>query len=184
MIKKILLSLGTVFLIWQSYGLIMTVPHMSFDSWLSSIFIAWLLNLFITGVFALSGFAFPTQNLLPNSYYHVHHPEKLKGVCKVFQVELFRFLLLATLWRSKRQRKTHFNGKKDGIAQLIRQSKKSEFGHLIPLVLLVFLSAYLCFIDLWKLAALTFIINVIGNFYPILLQRHHRMRIQALGIGN
>jgi hypothetical protein len=45
-------------------------------------------------------------------------------------------MLLATLWKRKKQRKEYFNGTKNGIANMVEQSMKSEFGHLIPFVLL------------------------------------------------
>lgn len=57
---------------------------------------------------------------------------------------------------------------------------KSEFGHLIPFLILSIVSIYLLMVGLSKLAVFTLLINVIGNFYPIILQRHHRMRIQLI----
>lgn len=57
---------------------------------------------------------------------------------------------------------------------------KSEFGHLIPFIIISFVSSYLILIDLVKLILFTLLINLIGNLYPIILQRHHRMRIQIL----
>lgn len=180
MIKKILLSIATIFLIWQSYGLFYNIDKLETDSWGLIIFIAWIINMFITGIFAFSGFAFPTQKLLPESYYKVYRPKRLKKIYKLLRVDLFRKMLLATLWKSKQQRKKYFNGKKDGISNLVEQSNKSEFGHLIPLIILCFVSVYLIGIGLIKLGIGTLLINFIGNFYPIILQRHHRMRIQII----
>lgn len=57
---------------------------------------------------------------------------------------------------------------------------KSEFGHFILLIIITFISAYLIIIGLVKLAVFCMFINFIGNYYPILLQRHHRMRIQLI----
>lgn len=178
--KKILLSIASLFLAWQSLKLLQYIAEITITSWGLTIFIAWIINLFITGVFAFSGFAFPTQKLLPNNYYKVHHPKKLKKTYKLLNVELFRRMLLATLWKSQTQRQKYFNGKKTGMANLVEQSMKSEFGHLIPFLILSIVSIYLLTIGLAKLAVFTFLINVIGNFYPIILQRHHRMRIQLI----
>ena len=180
MIKKILLSIATIFLIWQSYSLLSIINKLEINSVGLLIFIAWIINLFITGIFAFSGFAFPTQKILPEGYYKISHPKKLKKICKVLRIDLFRQMLLATLWKSKKQRKKYFNGKKNGIPNLIEQSKKSEFGHFIPFIIIFFLSAYLVVIGLTKLGVCTFLINFIGNFYPIILQRHHRMRIEII----
>jgi hypothetical protein len=180
MIKKILLSIASLFLIWQSYNLLYNIHKLDISSWGTLFFIAWLINLFITGVFAFSGFAFPTQKLLPPSYYRILHPKKLQQTFKVLKVNLFRKILLATLWKRKKQRKEFFDGTKSGIANLLEQSMKSEFGHLIPFVIICFVSGYLIAIGLIKLALLSLLINLIGNLYPIVLQRHHRMRIQLL----
>jgi hypothetical protein len=150
------------------------------NSWGLLIFIAWIINLYITGIFAFSGFAFPTQKILPKLYYKIHHPKRLKKTCKMLRINLFRQMLLSTLWKSKKQRKKYFNGKKDGIANLSEQSMKSEFGHLIPFIIISLLSVYFIIIGFTKLSICTFLINFIGNFYPIILQRHHRLRIQVL----
>ncbi len=180
MIKKLFLSIASLFLLMQSYKLLSSIDKLESNSWGFTIFIAWIINLFITGVFAFAGFAFPTQKLAPKKYYKIYHPKRLKQVYKVLQVDLFRKMLLATLWKSKAQRKKYFDGKKDGISNLETQSMKSEFGHLLPFILLCMVSIYLCNIGLYQLAIVCFLINWIGNFYPIILQRHHRMRIEIL----
>jgi hypothetical protein len=87
---------------------------------------------------------------------------------------------LATFWRSKDQRKKYFNGKKNGIPTLIEQSMKSEFGHLLPFIILNIVGIYLIVIKLFALGLFTIFINLIGNMYPVILQRHHRMRIQLI----
>ncbi|WP_394804428.1 glycosyl-4,4'-diaponeurosporenoate acyltransferase CrtO family protein [Portibacter lacus] len=55
-----------------------------------------------------------------------------------------------------------------------------EFGHLIPFLLICLISIYLLVIGLIKLAVFTLLINIVGNLYPIILQRHHRMRIEKI----
>ena len=135
MIKKILLSIASIFLILQSYKLLYNIDKLDVDSWGLIVFIAWIINMFITGIFAFSGFAFPTQKLLPKSYYKIFYPKRLKNIYRVLRVDLFRQMLLATLWKSKKQRKKYFNGKKNGIPNLIEQSMKSEFGHFIPFII-------------------------------------------------
>lgn len=182
MMKKAGLTIASMFLIWQSYSLLMVINNIEINAWGLIFFISWLLNLFITGIFALSGFAFPTQKTLPNRYYKIHHPKNLIKVYNLLKVNIFRQMLLATLWKNKQQRKKYFNGKKEGILNLEEHSKKSEFGHAIPFVILCIISIYFFVVGLTKIAACTLLINCIGNFYPIILQRHHRMRIEAITI--
>lgn len=180
MVKKLILLGASVFLTWQSYSLLHRIDKMEISSWGLAIFIGWILNLFITGIFAFAGFAFPTQKLLPQSYYEINNPKGLKKIFKSLKVGWFRTALLATLWKSKKQRGKFFDGTKSGISNLEEQSKISEFGHLIPLILICTLTVYLLFIGSIKLALTTLLFNLVGNLYPVILQRHHRMRIQIL----
>ncbi|MEL7247076.1 MAG: hypothetical protein AAFO03_01615 [Bacteroidota bacterium] len=180
MSKKLLLSLASLFLIWQSYKVLLLIPRLELESWGLVIFMAWVISLFITGIFAFSGFAWPTQNLMPEAYYRIYHPKRLKRIGKAMNIEFFRKMLLATLWKSKERQKEYFDGTKEGLANLEVQSKKSEFGHLLPFVLITILSIYWLFTGLVKIGVATFLINIIGNLYPVILQRNHRMRIQVL----
>ena len=104
----------------------------------------------------------------------------MKKIYKALRVDLFRKMLLATLWKSRKQRGKYFNGKKNGISNLVEQSMQSEFGHLIPFIAICFVSTYLIVIGEIKLGVFSLLINLIGNLYPIILQRHHRMRIQII----
>lgn len=180
MTKKILLSIGILFLVWQSYKLLWEIDEVEIHSWVLLIFVAWVINMFITGIFAFSVFAFPAEKLLPKAYYKIQQPGTLKQFYQTLKVNLFRQILLATLWKSQKQRQKYFNGKKTGIFDLVEQSMKSEFGHILPFIILTLVSIYLLIIGQVSLGIVTFLINVIGNLYPVILQRHHRMRIQII----
>ena len=180
MAKKVLFTIFSIFLIFQSIKLIGIISSLNVEAWWVNIILAILVNLFVTGIFAFAGFIYPTERLLPRSYYQIHNVSFQKKIYKLFKVEIFRKFLLATVWRKKEMQKTHFDGTKSGIDNLILQSKKSEFGHLIPFILLLLLSYYFEIIGKSNVAGITQIINIFFNFYPILLQRQHRMRIQLI----
>ncbi|MFT5834258.1 MAG: hypothetical protein ACI97N_001894, partial [Cognaticolwellia sp.] len=103
--KKIFLSIASIFLIWQSYLLITQIHNLETQYWGSLIFVGWIINMFVTGIFAFVGFAFPTERLLPKSYYQVRKPKRLKKWFKILRVEGFRKFLLLTFWRNKNQQK-------------------------------------------------------------------------------
>lgn len=145
-----------------------------------SIFMGWALNMLVTGIFAFLVFAWPSERLFPAAYYHVYQPKRLKQIGKIFRIELFRKFLLTTIWRAKARQKTYFNGRADGLENLDTQSKKSEFGHVIPFVLLLLISIYLLVKGLIIYGVSTFLFNWIGNLYPVILQRNHRMRMAAI----
>jgi acetolactate decarboxylase len=87
---------------------------------------------------------------------------------------------LATVWRKKEKQRTYFDGTADGLANLDTQSRKSEFGHVLPFVLITLICSYALVRGMYYLVVFTMLINIIFNFYPVLLQRHHRMRIQRI----
>ena len=180
MTRKILLTLASLFLIGQSYKLAVLIPKLGAESWGAAIFLGWLISLFITGIFAFAGFAWPTQRLMPEAYYKVYYPKRLKRIGKALNIELFRKMLLATLWKNRERQKEFFDGTKDRLENLETQSKKSEFGHLIPFIIIQALSVYWFTIGLIKLGIATFVFNIAGNIYPVILQRNHRMRIQVM----
>lgn len=176
-LKKIFFVLLALLFVYQSFKFINSILEIKEKSWLLAFIFGCILNLMITGISAFLGFALPTQKLLPDSYYQIKNVKLLKSAYNIFQVELFRLFLLATFWKKKKQQKNYFNGRLDGIAHFKTQTKKSEFGHLIPLIALTILCVFLVIKDFKKLALVTFIINIFFNGYPILLQRHHRMRL-------
>jgi hypothetical protein len=178
--KKILLTFASVFLAWQSVGLVLSIVGVQFRSWWTLIFTAWVINMFVTGIFAFLVFAHPAQRLLPKGYYRVRDPAAMKRIIRRFRVDLFRRFLLATFWRGRGQRERYFNGQRSGLDRLEEQSMKSEFGHAIPFVLLSLVGVYLFVEGMPGLSLGVVLINVVGNLYPVLLQRDHRMRIDRL----
>ena len=178
--KRLLLTLASAFLAYQSYGLwafAKTVPTLSPPAQAGY---ALALALFVTGVFAFAGFAWPTHRLLPDAYYAIRRPGRLRRAYRALGVEHFRRFLLATFWRSDAQRAKYFSGTRAGLGQLDTMSRKSEFGHLAPLVVLAVAAEVL--IDsgaAWAAATLT-VANLLGNGYPILLQRDHRRRLAVI----
>ena len=177
MIKKIVFAGISVLLIWQSYELISKIGEVKISSWLLIIFVAWVINMFVTGIFAIPGFVLPTQRLMPDTYYRIRRPERLLRWYQLLRVDSFRKALLATPWRNKARQKAYFDGTTAGLDTLKLQSKKSEFGHLMPFIILNGVAVYFLFRGQLTLGLATAVFNFIGNFYPVLLQRHHRWRI-------
>lgn len=167
-------------MLYQLYRVIPLLPQVEQLSIVLILFIAWVINMTLVGAFAFMGFTFPTEKLMPAVYYEIHRPHLLRRVYQFFRVDLFRKILLKTLWRSKKQRAKFFNKKRDGINQLITQSQKAEFGHFIPMIILLFGAIVLVFVGAPKLACCITLFNFIGNFYPVLLQRYHRLRVKVL----
>lgn len=175
--KKIFLTLVSAFLAWQSFDVVVRMHLFDVQAWQWLLFISWVINMMVTGVFAFAGMVHPTQRLLPDAYYAIHRPDRLEKVYKILKINWFRKFLLATFWKKKEQRKAYFDGSKRGVAGFVESTMKAEFGHLAPFVLLNVVSVYFAATGMVLLGLFTAAFNVLGNLYPVLLQRHHRMRI-------
>lgn len=179
--KKIALTILSLIL---GYNLIkLCVMLLSFSenelSCLVSIISAIIINLLITGFVAFLGFAFPTNKLLPKTYYKLKNKEKLKSIYSILGVNFFRHFLLFTFYKKKNNQK-YFNGTKSGIKKFDYNTRQSEFGHLtafilIEIIAVIFLSKNLSSIFLWIQP-----INIFLNFYPIILQRFHRIKTENI----
>jgi hypothetical protein len=181
-LKRILFPLISAFLAYRSIELltIFTSTTAADISYPIGIALAFLLNLFVTGIFAFIGFAYPTSRILPGSYYRIDYPQTLKAVYRSMGGKYFKVLLLLTFWGKEKNRKRYFNGTRAGISNFDFQTRQSEFGHVGAFVALLGISLWLVVQGHIFTSVVTTIINVLANFYPILLQRIHRIRLSRV----
>lgn len=180
--KKLLFPLLSIFLVFQSYYLVVALVHSTENNF--SVFeigiIGFTLNLFITGIFAFPGFVFPTNKILGTNYYQIKHPNAVRIVYNVLRIDIFRKLLLFFIWGRGKNRAKYFNGTRKGLANFSYQSKQSEFGHLMALICVAIATGILVIDGYYKIALSTSVVNLFGNFYPVVLQRYHRIRIDKV----
>ena len=163
LIKKILFPLFSIFLIYRTIDLVNNLLAMDISefSFMESIFVAFLLNIFITGIFAFPGFAFSTNRILPSNYYAINNKQVLLNFYNIFGIDIFRKALLFFFWGLKKNRKIYFNGTKGGLENFIHKSKQSEFGNLSSFTLILLISIALLIKGYILLVAITIIINVL-----------------------
>lgn len=181
-VQKVLFPLFAVFLMYRSFELLKKLMASSpQDLQLSeTLLVAFLLTLFLTGIFAIPGFAFPTHRLIGKGYYRLRSRKSLEKLYQIMGVGIFRKILLFAFWGSKKNRQKYFNGTKSGLEKFVFNSKQSEFGHLGAFVLIFLISIPLLYKGYFLLVSAAAFINLIGNIYPIILQRYHRIRIERL----
>lgn len=182
MTKKIvflLLSILMAYLTIQLVGNINRLSDSNLNWWMSLIF-GFLLCLYITGMFAFVGFQFPSHQLLPDSYYKIRKPKVLMAAHKYIGVKYFNVFLMIFFWGNSKNRKHFFDGTKAGIDNLKYQTKQAEFGHIGAFILLLRLSIWIGSLGHLKIVLIITIINIIGNLYPVILQRKHRIRIDRI----
>jgi len=182
MIKKVLFPLISLFLVHRSVDLLEQIFNTNSTelNWIIILIISFILNLFITGIFAFPGFAFKTSRLLPNSYYQVRHPKSLVSIYNMLGVKYFKAILLFAFWGKEKNRKKYFDGTKSGLENFDTQTRQSEFGHLLAFITIFIVSVLLLAKGHHHMFILTTAINCISNFYPIVLQRAHRIQIQRV----
>ena len=181
-LKKIVFPFLSLFLCYRSIelmrGLISSDPKEYSNN--EVLIISFLLTLFITGIFAFIGFAYPSSRILSDSYYEIKSPKVLNSISKVLRIKYFRLLLIFAFWGRKANRKKYFNGTKKGLINFVYQTKQSEFGHLGAFFIIIILSFILLIHGYIFLVIITTLINILGNLYPVILQRSHRMRIEKI----
>ena len=185
LLKKVLFSLFSIFLSYQSIEMMQYLgasEPMRLSPW-QAIALAFFISLCVTGVFAFLGFAFQTNRLLPQSFYKIKNPKLLNQVYTLMGVKYFRMALMVAFWGRKKNRTKFFDGTRAGFENLIYQTKQSEFGHLGAFVIILIFSLFLIKRGYGVLFMSITLINLIGNLYPIILQRKHRFRIERIMKG-
>jgi hypothetical protein len=146
-------------------------PELFFD--------ALFLNIFVTGVFTIV-YSFPAHRLLPDTYYSIHNPKLLTRVGKIIQMDLFKKLLTKTIWRERNNKKYFFNGFRGGIDNLEVAARQSEFGHFMGFCVVMSLAVFFAIKTSFLIAVMIFVVNIFFNFYPFMLQRFHRLRVNKV----
>ena len=163
---KIILFLGfSLFLIYQSFLLIAGVLKNEIQNFtiLQCLTLSFLINLFITGIFAFPGFVLPTSKLLGKSYYQIRSPRKLIALYRYLGVDAFRKILLVLFWGKKKNRLKCFDGTRKGLENFTYQTKQSEFGHLVSSIVITFISILTLIRGYLAIFIMTTVINVIVN---------------------
>ncbi len=182
MAKKILFVFLSITFMFLSYQLIKGILSFSPTNYsIALVFInSLVIDASITGIFALPGFVFATHRLIDRRYYIIRNSKLLVKVYNLLGISFFRRALLLFFWGIKKNRIKYFNGTKGGLKNFIYQSKQSEFGHLAALIIIVLISIIFIIKGYLYFAIATSIINIIGNLYPLILQRYHRSRIERI----
>lgn len=181
MLKRILFTALSLILAYNTYKLasiFFVLPPEEF-SLLAIITSSLAFNILITGAVAFLGFVYPTSKLISNSYYRIHNPKIINTLYKYLGVGVFRSFLLITFYREKDNKK-YFDGSKSGIVTFYYNTKQSEFGHLVAFNLVIALSLLLLLEGHRQVFIWIQPLNILLNFYPIILQRKHRIIVERL----
>lgn len=137
---------------------------------------AWQLNFLL--MFSALTFTETLKSPLTSSYFDAKSWEQRGQIYKHFGVNLFRKLMVTVGWEKVIRKSNPIEKNINALTNLHYQTKKSEFGHLIILFIVLGFNVFVAFKfgplkSLWLL-----ILNTLFNLYPIFVQRYNRPRIE------
>lgn len=186
MITKFLFTIFSIFLVYRTFIIFSNLnSSVQADFTLvQSLILAFLLSIYITGIFAFLGFVYPTRKLLSDQYYSIKNPLRIKKIYDILGLKYFKFFLLFMFWGKEKNRKKYFNGTKSRLHNFIYQTRQSEFGHLLSFIAIQLFAFYLLYEGYFFISLFSSILNIIGNLFPVILQRYHRVRIARLKLNS
>lgn len=143
---------------------------------MESFVFAWILNFALMAL--VSTFIETLKSPLTSSYYEEKAWEHRRKIYEYLGVNFFRKLLLIVGWEKVIRKANPIEKNTSALTNLYYQTKKSELGHAVILLIVFGFNVYVAFQfgvlkSIWLLT-----LNILLNLYPILLQRYNRPRIK------
>jgi hypothetical protein len=136
---------------------------------------AWILNFaLMLGVFY---FTHHHQLQLTSTYYSVKKWEDQGKIYKWFGVNVFRKILVWVGWEKIIKAVSPVNKSPEALKQLEYGTRQSEFGHLLIFFIVLLVNVFVAIYYGATKSLSLFALNIILNFYPIILQRYNRPRL-------
>lgn len=137
---------------------------------------AWTLNfLLMSCVFA---FTETLKSELNSPYYTEKSWEQRGKIYESFGINFFRKLLVWIGWEKLNKKANPIEKNTKALMHLHYKTKQSELGHIIILIIVLGFTIYVAFKYGVVQSLSLLILNILLNFYPILLQRYNRPRIE------
>lgn len=167
--KNLILSFIIIMTIGLTYGLIYYVGMHGFV-------FAWTLNLLL--MMCVYSFTEALKSPLQSSYYNEKKWELRGKRYELLGVNFFRKLLVLIGWERMNKKANPVEKNAKALLHLHYRTKQSELGHIIILFVVLGFTVFVAFEfgimeSLWLM-----VLNVLLNFYPILLQRYNRPRLE------
>jgi len=164
--KLILITVGTIALI---YGLTYKTEMQSFA------FACSLLILLMVGV---RSFTETLKSPLTSSYFKQKPWERRGKIYELLGINFYRKLLVWIGWEKVSQKTKPVKKNTKTLIHLYHETKHDELGHLIILIIVIGFNIFVAFKfgvlnSLWL-----FVLKILTNLYPVLLQRYNRPRIE------
>jgi hypothetical protein len=137
---------------------------------------AWVLN-FMLMMFVLM-FTETLKSACTSNYFKEQNWEQKGKIYEQLGIHLFRKLLVIVGWEKLNKKENPVKNNLAALAHLEYRTKQSELGHLIIFFIVGGFSIYVAIRYSFSASAWLIFLNLVLNFYPILLQRYNRPRLQ------
>lgn len=137
---------------------------------------AWDINFAL--MLAVSSYTTTFNPKLTSAYYNPKKWEANGILYKWLGVNIFRKLLVLIGWEKVIRVASPVKKNLDAIKNLEHGTRQSEFNHLIIFFIVLAMNIFVVFRYGLTQSLSLFILNVIFNVYPVMLQRYNRPRLQ------
>ncbi len=137
---------------------------------------AWVLN-FMLMMFVLM-FTETLKSARTSNYFKEQNWEQKGKIYEQLGIHLFRKLLVIVGWEKLNKKENPLKNNLAALVHLEYRTKQSELGHLIIFFIVGGFSIYVAIRYSFSASAWLIFLNLVLNFYPILLQRYNRPRLQ------
>ena len=165
-ILLIFITLGTIALT-SALVHYMKMPSLAF---------AWALNFLL--MFCMVFFTETLKSPFTSPYFNAQTWEQKGEIYESLGIHFYRKLLVWIGWEKLNKKNNPME--KNTLAHVHLQTKKSEFSHLIILIVVFGFNVYVA-IQYGVLSAMwLLLLNVLFNLYPVFLQRYNRPRLERV----
>ncbi|CAM3702687.1 hypothetical protein FSS13T_18890 [Flavobacterium saliperosum S13] len=167
--KAILICLNLIITILLVYGLVSRIGLQGF-------LFAWMLNLVL--MMCVFFFTETLKSELKSKYYSEKEWERKGKIYESLGVNGFRKVLVWIGWEKLNKKANPVKKNLKALLHLEYRTRQSELGHLIIFFIVTGFTIYVA-LTFGLLASLwLFILNIVLNLYPIVLQRYNRPRLR------
>lgn len=167
--KIVLICLNLIVTVLLVYGLVSRVGLQGF-------LFAWMLNFVL--MMCVFFFTETLKSELKSKYYSEKEWEKKGKIYESFGVNFFRKVLVWIGWEKLNKKANPVEKNLKALLHLEYRTKQSELGHLIIFFIVMGFTINVA-VTFGLLTSLwLFILNIVLNLYPIVLQRYNRPRLK------
>ena len=167
--KYFLLSLTVIVTIFLVYGIVYKIGLQGF-------LFAWILNFVL--MMCVFFFTETLKSEFKSDYYLEKTWEKKGKIYEAFGINWFIKLLVILGWEKLNKKANPVEKNLQALVHLEYRTKQSELGHIIIFFIVLAFTIYVAITFGIKESLSLFILNILLNVYPVLLQRYNRPRLQ------